>query len=208
MNDFQRTPEWFQERCGCLTASQVAPLFEMGRDGKPKKAYYDLIEKIVAERISGEVQSNFTTPAMQWGIDHEDDARMEYQIRTGEVVDLTGFVLHPNIAWLGASPDGLIGKDGLLEIKCPNTATHLRRIKAGVVPPEYRPQMLLQCLCTGRKWCDYVDYDPRCRGRFEHLAYWCIRYEPTEEELTDAIDRCCSFLSLVESHMQELEKLL
>ena len=204
MNEFQRNAEWFQDRCGCLTASQAAPLFDMGRDGKPKKAYYDLIDKLVAERITGEAQTNFTTSAMQWGIDHEDDARLEYEVDTGEIVALTGFILHPSIKWLGASPDGLVGDDGLVEIKCPNTCTHLRRIKAGVVPPEYVPQMLIQCLCTGRRWVDYVDFDPRCKGRFEHLAYWSIRFTPTEEQLKDAADRCEAFLAEVDQAMAEL----
>lgn len=204
MNEFQRTPEWFQERCGCLTASQAEPLFKTRRDGKPTQAYFDTIDKLIAERVSGEVAANFTSAAMQWGIDHEDEARMEYQVRTGEIVQLTGFVLHPDIPYLGASPDGLVGTDGLVEIKCPTTAVHLRRIKAGVVPPEYVPQMLLQCLCTGRKWVDYIDYDPRCRGPYERLAYWSIRFTPTEEQLNDARSRCEDFLAAVDQAMEEL----
>lgn len=203
MNELQRTPEWFDERCGCLTASQAAPLFDMKRDGTPKQSYYDLIDKLIAERVSGEVQTNFTTSAMQWGIDHEDEARFEYEAETAEVVDLTGFILHPSIPYLGASPDGLVGTDGLLEIKCPNTATHLRRIKRGVVPPEYVPQMLVQCICTGRKWVDFVDFDPRCRGKFEPLRYWSIRFTPTEDQLKDAEERCSKFLSDLNKTLEE-----
>lgn len=98
----------------------------------------------------------------------------------------------------------MIGHDGLLEIKCPNTTTHLRRIKEGIVPPEYIPQMIVQCLCTGRQWVDYVDFDPRCRGRFEHLAYWSIRFTPTQEQLDDALKRCVDFLVLVEQTLEDL----
>ena len=202
MNDLQRTPEWYADRCGCLTAA--APLFAMRKDGKPTVAYYDLLDRLIAERVSGEVQGSYFNAAMQWGIDHEDDARVAYEAATFNDVQLVGFVHHPAVPFLGASPDGLIGHDGLLEIKCPNTTTHLRRIKEGIVPPEYIPQMIVQCLCTGRQWVDYVDFDPRCRGRFEHLAYWSIRFTPTQEQLDDALKRCVDFLVLVEQTLEDL----
>lgn len=204
MNDLQRTPEWYADRCGCLTASAAAPLFAMRKDGKPTVAYYDLLDRLIAERVSGEVQGSYFKAAMQWGIDHEDDARVAYEAATFNDVQLVGFVHHPEVPFLGASPDGLIGHDGLLEIKCPNTTTHLRRIKEGIVPPEYIPQMIVQCLCTGRQWVDYVDFDPRCRGRFEHLAYWSIRFTPTQEQLDDALKRCVDFLVLVEQTLEDL----
>lgn len=204
MNDLQRTPEWYDARCGCLTASQAAPLFKMKRDGKPTQAWYDLIDKLIAERVTGEVQSNFTTGAMQWGIDHEDEARSIYDAKSVEPVELAGFIMHPNIPFLGASPDGLVGTDGLVEIKCPQTVTHLRRVKEGVVPPEYIPQMLVQCICTGRRWVDYVDYDPRCAGPWAHLAYWTVRFTPTDEQLKDAADRCEEFLAAVDQAMADL----
>lgn len=204
MNELQRTADWYRDRCGCLTASAVSVLFDMKRDGKPKQAYFDLVDRLIAERITNEVQGNFTNAAMQWGIDHEDEARVAYEVQTGAFVDLVGFVRHPDIEWLGASPDGLVDDDGLLEIKCPNTTTHLRRIKEGVVPPEYRPQMLLQLLVTGRRWCDFVDYDPRCKGRFAHLAFWKIRYEPTQEELDDMRAKCIDFLNVVDEELASL----
>ena len=205
MTELQRTPEWYADRCGCLTASAVSALYDMKRDGTPKQAYYDLLDRIIAERVSGDTQTNYVTPAMQWGIDHEDEARIEYEMRTGESVELVGFIKHPEIPYLGASPDGLVGTDGLIEIKCPCTVTHLRRIRAGVVPPEYIPQMTLQLLVTGRKWCDFVQWDPRCRGDYKHLRYWTVRFEPTQEALDDMRDKCSAFLAVVE---QELASLL
>lgn len=204
MNDLQRTSEWYQDRCGCLTASAVSALYDMKRDGSPKQAYYDLIDRLIAERVTGDVLPNFTSAAMQWGIDHEDEARIAYEAETGACTDLVGFIKHPDIDWLGASPDGLVDDDGLVEIKCPNTITHLKRVRAGDVPEEYKPQMLLQLVVTGRKWCDFVDYDPRCRGQYARLSFWTIRYTPTDEEREDMIKRCKDFLGEVQSRMNSL----
>lgn len=204
-NPLQRTPEWLHQRAGCLTASRAAAvLCRSKRTGEPLQAYYDLQDHIIAERITGDSIGIGTTAAMQWGIDHEDDARTAYEAHTGEVVDLAGFILHPSIHWLGASPDGLVGDDGLVEIKCPNTVTHLKRIGARVVPEEYKPQMLVQLLCTGRKWCDFVDYDPRLQGPYERHRLFVVRYEPTAEELDDAMQKCVNFLKEVEDEMQAL----
>lgn len=208
-NPLQRTPEWLHQRAGCLTASRAAAvLCRSKRTGEPLQAYYDLQDQIIAERITGDSIGIGTTAAMQWGIDHEDDARTAYEAHTGEVVDLAGFILHPSIPWLGASPDGLVGDDGLVEIKCPNTTTHLRRIAARIVPHEYRPQMLVQMLCTGRKWCDFVDYDPRLGAPWERHRFWTIRYTPTTQELEDAEAKCRAFLAEVEAKMQDMLRTL
>lgn len=206
-NPLQRTAEWLHQRAGCLTASRAAAVLSRSkRTGEPLQAYYDLQDQIIAERITGQSIGVGTTAAMQWGIDHEGDARVAYQVETGEVVDLVGFVLHPTIARLGASPDGLVGADGLVEIKCPNTVTHLKRIATGVVPDEYKPQMLVQLLCTGRKWVDFVDFDPRLQGPYERHQLFVVRYEPTAEELEDAKQKCVAFLNEVEDEMQKLLK--
>ena len=190
------------------SACAAAVLTRSKRTGEPLQAYYDLIDQLVAERITGDSIGTGTTIAMQWGIDHEDDARAAYEARTGEVVDLAGFILHPSIPWLGASPDGLVGDDGLVEIKCPNTVTHLKRIATGVVPDEYKPQMLVQLLCTGRKWVDFVDYDPRLGAPWERHRFWTIRYTPTAQELEDAEAKCRAFLDEVEAKMQDMLRTL
>ena len=119
-------------------------------------------------------------------------------------VELVGFIPHPEIQYFGASPDGFVGKDGLLEIKCPTTTTHIRRLKANVVPEEYRAQMLVQLLCTGRQWVDFVDYDPRLKGDYERLQFWSIRFEPTLEELNDAKEKCLEFLQCVDEELAKL----
>lgn len=205
-NPLQRTAEWLRDRTGCLTASRFADVMARKRDGSPTKAYYDLIDTLIAERVTGDSIGIGTTAAMQWGIDHEDEARAEYEAQTGSFVDLCGFIPHPTVDWLGASPDGLVGSDGLVEIKCPfSTVVHLRRIAAKVVPEEYRPQMLLQLICTGRKWCDFVDFDPRLiGGPYERLAFWTIRFEPTEEEREKALALAKDFLAEVDRKMTDL----
>ena len=201
----QQTREWFQSRVGCLTASQAKDVLARSKtNGKPLKGYYDLMEKLITERLTGEPVSFGMTPAMQWGVDHEDEARTRYEDETGELVDLVGFIPHPSIEMFGASPDGFVGEDGLLEIKCPNTVTQIRRVKAGVVPEEYKAQMQVQLLCTGRKWVDFVSYDPRIQGEYERFQFWTIRYEPTEEELKDTERKCVEFLEEVEAEMAKL----
>ncbi|MDO5532872.1 lambda exonuclease family protein [Sutterella sp.] len=206
-NPLQRTSQWLNDRHGCLTASRAAAVINRRRDGKPTAAYQALMGILIAERITGEVIGTGTTPAMQWGIEHEAEARDAYEVETGELVDLVGFVPHPEIPWFGASPDGLVGDDGLLEIKCPNTTTHLERIAAGVVPEEYRPQMLVQLLCTGRRWVDFVDYDPRLKGPWKHLKFWTIRFQPTDEELEQAEKLCRQFLAEAQALFEKLQSL-
>ena len=205
-NPLQRTADWFRDRTGCLTASRFADVLARKRDGTPTKAYFDLIDTIVAERITGDSIGIGDAPALVWGRDHEAEARETYEAETGRFVDLVGFIPHPDIPYLGASPDGLVDDDGLVEIKCPfSTVVHLRRIRAGDVPPEYVPQMLMQCICTGRSWVDFVDYDPRLIGTpYEHLAFCTVRYTPTEEEKAAAIDAAKAFLADVDQAMKDL----
>lgn len=209
-NDLQRTAEWFQARTGCLTASSAAdilPSVKELKSGEIKKSYRESREALknilIAERLSGNARENFTSAAMMWGIEHEDDARNEYEARTGNFVDLAGFIRHPNVHWLGASPDGLVGDDGLIEIKCPAPHTHVRYLKSirkGEVPDDYKPQMLLQLVVTGRQWCDFITYDPRNKQR----PFACIRFTPTTEDRVAMLDECMKFLGEVGEEMNML----
>lgn len=208
-NPYQRTAEWFEARTGCLTASSVAdimPTVKQLKSGELKKTYREAREKlmniIIAERVSGNARDNYTSAAMQWGIDHEDDARTAYEVHTGNLVELTGFIPHPEVKYLGASPDGLIDDDGILEIKCPSPATHIGYLRGGVVPEEYRPQVLLQLVVTGRKWCDFVSYDPRAK----ELAFFCVRWTPTQEERDALLEECKKFLEETEKVLNELKE--
>lgn len=200
MNELQRTPEWIAARRGCLTASRVADILP-NKNGKYRESRRTLMLRLIAERISGRVKETGISPAMQWGIEHEDEARERYEEETGELVDLAGFILHPDVPNLGASPDGLVGDDGLIEIKCPETETHVSYILDGIPPEKYVPQMLQQLIVTGRKWCDFVSYDPRAKDN----ELFIVRYTPTEEERSHMLQEEKSFLAETAAAMEQMK---
>jgi putative phage-type endonuclease len=156
----QGSPDWFAARCGRVTASRVADVVAKTKTGwGASRANY--AAELIAERLTGTVAASFTNAAMQWGTDCEPQARQAYVEKTGLDVSEVAFVLHPEIAMSGASPDGLVGDDGMLEIKCPNTATHLDTLLGDEIPGKYVTQMQWQMACTGRAWCDFASFDPR-----------------------------------------------
>ena len=158
MTILQRSEDWHADRCGKVTASRVKDI-----SAKPKtgKAYNALTLTILTERLTGVQDETPTTGPMQWGIDQEVHAITAYENETGNFVVGTGLINHPAIKMSGASPDGLVDQDGQLEVKCPNSQTHLNTILTKEVPSEYIPQITWQLACTRRKWCDFVSYDPR-----------------------------------------------
>src|SRR5690606_6597640 len=142
-------------RLGRVTASRIADVTAATRNGwGASRANYKA--ELVAERLTGQPAQRFISGAMQHGIDTEPDAILAYEFFTDQTVEPVGFVDHPTIAMSGASPDGLIGDDGLVEVKCPNTATHLDTLLGGAIPDKYLKQMQWQMACTGRQWCDFV----------------------------------------------------
>jgi putative phage-type endonuclease len=156
----QRSPEWFAIRVGKVTASRVADVGARTKSGwGASRANY--MAELIAERLTGEPAERFSNAAMQWGTDKEPEARTAYEFETNTEVVEVGFVGHPSIEMSGASPDGLVGDKGLVEIKCPSTATHIDTLLGGTVPDKYVTQMLWQMACTGREWCDFVSFDPR-----------------------------------------------
>lgn len=156
----QGSPEWFAARCGKVTASRVADVIAKTKTGwGASRANY--LAELLCERLTGCVTPGFVNDAMRWGTDQEPFARMAYSQRFGVDVYEVGFVDHPEIAMSGASPDGYVGDAGLVEIKCPNTATHLDTLLNGSVPDKYLVQMQWQMACAGREWCDFVSFDPR-----------------------------------------------
>lgn len=157
------TNQWHAARRGCLTASRMADAIAVLKNGKPSEARRKLMFDLLAERMSGVAVEHYVTPAMEWGIAHQADATAAYEAETGELVGPEVFVLHPSIDWFGATPDGIIGSDGLIEIKCPTTPKHLAWVMAGEVPDEHKPQILAQLACTGRQWVDFVSFDPRVK---------------------------------------------
>ena len=156
----QRSPEWFAARLGKVTASRVADVIAKTKTG-PSASRVNYAAELIAERLTGCPTEKFSNAAMQWGTDNEAGARNAYSFRTDSDVAEVGFIDHPAILMSGASPDGLIGDVGLIEIKCPNTATHLDTLEGQAVPAKYIVQMQWQMACTGRAWCDFASFDPR-----------------------------------------------
>lgn len=156
----QRTDEWFAARLGKVTASCIAKVMARTKTGYgADRGNY--LAQLVTERLTGTPTDGFTNAAMQWGTDTEPQARAAYSFIVGSDVVETGFVPHPSIEMSGASPDGLIGDDGLVEIKCPNSATHIATLRGSGIDRKYLLQMQWQMACTGRAWCDFASFDPR-----------------------------------------------
>lgn len=196
----QGTPEWAEARLGCVTASRVADMIARTKTGwGASRANY--MAQLVSERLSGVAIEGYTSAAMQWGIETEADARIAYEFRTGATVEEAGFILHPTIAMCGASPDGLVGADGLVEIKCPNTATHIDTLLGSSIPDKYQVQMLWQMACTGRAWCDFVSYDPRLPEAMRMLVKRIHRDDKRIAELESA---AVEFLAEVDAKIAAL----
>ncbi len=204
MNAPQGSAAWFAERAGCVSASRLADVMAKIKSGEAaSRANYRA--ELIAQRLTGVCEEGFTTAAMQWGTDNEPIARAMYEIRTGNDVEQVGFIKHPTIEWAGASPDGLIGDYGLIEIKCPNTATHIDYLLGKVPPKKYQPQMIWQMACTGREWCDFVSFDPRMPS---HLQLFVVRFSPEEAEIKAAEEEVIKFLGEVEETLAKLNEVL
>ena len=156
----QNSAEWLAARCGSLGASSIADMVAKTRTGWGASRF-NLAARIVCERLTGTPQESYTNAAMQWGHDTEPQARAMYEFMRDVAVQQVGLVLHPSINKSHASPDGLVGDDGLIEIKCPNTATHIETLLSDDVEGKYIKQMQWQMSCCGRAWCDFVSFDPR-----------------------------------------------
>ena len=157
----QGTPEWHQARLGKVTASKLADVMSKGKGGAPSATRATYRAQLVVERLTGNPTEGFTNAAMAHGTETEPQARATYILTTGRMVSEVGFIDHPSISMAGASPDGLIGSEGLIEIKCPNSATHIATLRGSEIDGKYVKQMQWQMACTGRAWCDFVSFDPR-----------------------------------------------
>ena len=156
----QRSDAWFEARIGKVTASRAVDVLAKTKTGY-SASRDNYMAQLVCERLTGQKGESFNNAAMQHGTDTEPLARAAYESLKDVLVDEVGFVPHPSIIMAGASPDGLVGDDGLLEIKCPNTATHIETLLSQTVPGKYNTQMQFQMACTGRSWCDFVSFDNR-----------------------------------------------
>lgn len=199
----QRSPEWFAARAGKVTASRVADLMARTKSGY-SASRQNYMAELICERMTGEAAERFTTAEMQRGTDLEPAARDAYSFIHGASVDECGFVAHPVIVGFGASPDGLVASDGLVEIKCPNTATHIEYLLSQSVPGKYAMQVQAQMACTGRKWCDFVSYDPRMPDELQLFVKRVARDETFIEVMGTEI---ISFLKELDEKEHQLRNL-
>lgn len=198
----QGTEAWLLARCGKVTASRISDLMARTKTGwGASRANY--AAELVAERLTGTPSEKFTNAAMNWGTTTEPEARAAYEFaRDVEVVEV-GMIEHPIIAMSGASPDGLIGTAGLIEIKCPNTATHIDTLLSGKVAEKYRLQMLWQMACTGRQWCDFVSYDPRLP---EEMRMFVTRINQDADAIAEIEREVRAFLAEVDATVEALNQ--
>jgi putative phage-type endonuclease len=197
----QRSNEWFEARLGRVTASRAAEVMAKTKSGySASRAVY--MAQLIRERLTGLSDSGFSSAAMQWGTETEPQARAAYEVMTGRDVVEVGFIQHPTIGGFGASPDGLVGDDGLIEIKCPNTATHIETLLAEKVPSKYIIQMQVQMLCTGRSWCDFVSFDPRLPG---NMAFWISRVDADAKVQAEIEAEVQKFLAELTEKLAKLE---
>tara|TARA_R110000868_G_scaffold227023_3_gene479967 strand:+ start:962 stop:1582 length:621 start_codon:yes stop_codon:yes gene_type:complete len=180
----QGSPEWFAQRVGKVTASRVADVIAKTKTGY-STSRTNYMTELALERITGQREDGFTNAAMQWGTETEPLARAAYESLTGALVEEVAMIDHPSIAMTGASPDGLVDADGLVEIKCPTKSTHMETLLGGNPAGKYITQMMWQMACTGRKWCDFVSFDPRFPL---HLQLFVVRV-PRDDLMVKSLEK-------------------
>jgi putative phage-type endonuclease len=198
----QGSDEWRRQRLGKVTASRLADVIAKTKSGwGASRANY--MAELIAERLTGVPADRYTNSAMAWGTETEPQARAAYEFYHSVEVEEVGFIDHPKILMTGCSPDGLVG-NGLVEIKCPNTATHIETLLSEKVQDKYVVQMLWQMECTDRAWCDFVSYDPRMP---EHLALFVKRVRRDDARLKEISMTVTNFLAEVERKVACLESI-
>jgi putative phage-type endonuclease len=196
----QRSTEWHAARLGKLTASRIADATARIKNGWGASRD-NLMASLVCERLTGKPADSFVNGAMQWGIDHEDEARSAYEFELGVTVEQVGFIDHPSIDMAGASPDGLVGDEGLVEFKCPETKGHIETLLSKKVPEKYIKQVQWQMACTGRKWCDYATFDPRMP---QELQLWILRVMRDDKQIAELEKEARLFLAELDEKVNAL----
>lgn len=198
----QGSDAWFNIRIGKVTASRVADVLAKTKTGY-STTRDNYMAQLVCERLTGQKGESFTNAAIQHGTETEPLARAAYEARYDVLVDEVGFVPHPSIIMAGASPDGLVGEDGLIEIKCPNTATHIETLLSESVPNKYYTQMQFQLSCTRRKWCDFVSFDNRLPTELQMF----VKRVPRDDMYIKLIeDEIVKFLAELDTKINQLMK--
>jgi putative phage-type endonuclease len=200
----QGTPEWFAARLGNVTASRVADVIAKTKSGY-SASRENYMAQLICERMTGTVAESYTNAAMAWGTETEPLARAAYESLADVLVDEVGYIAHPTIERAGASPDGLIGLFGLLEIKCPNTATHIDTLISDQVPTKHIAQIQWQMSCTGRTWADFVSFDPRLPSG---LQMFVKRVEFDAEYVAMLKEEVIKFLTELDAKISKLNERL
>lgn len=200
----QGTPEWFAARLGNVTASRVADVIAKTKSGY-SASRENYMAQLICERMTNTVAESYTNAAMQWGTETEPLARAAYESFADVLVDEVGYIAHPTIERAGASPDGLVGVFGLIEIKCPNTATHIDTLISEQVPTKYITQMQWQMSCTGRTWADFVSFDPRLPSG---LQMFVKRVEFDAEYVAMLKEEVIKFLAELDAKISKLNERL
>lgn len=197
----QGSQEWRDARVGRVTASRIGDVMRKlknGTSGADRKRYMD---KLVAERITGRPMAQKSVASLDRRLEMEPDARTAYEFYSDNTVEEVGFIEHPTIPFAGASPDGLIGDDGGLEIKCCDSQTHIETLTSGVIDPDYLKQCDFGLACTGRKWWDFASYDPTMP---EELKLYVQRV-PRDEARIAAIEAAViEFLAEVDARVRQV----
>jgi len=196
MMEGEELAAWLSARAGKLTASRMRDAMALLKNGQPAKARSDLLRELLAERITGSSVRHYVTDAMAWGLEKEAEAKAAYEAHAGILINECGFYDHPTIDAFGATPDGLIGADRLIETKAPTTQTFVEWTLAGVVPEEHKPQMCAQLACTGRRAVVFVAFDPRIKNPARRL--FVREYEPSREEVEAIETAAQGFLAELE----------
>ena len=202
--DDQRTAAWFEQRLGKVTASKISDVMAKTKSG-PSASRKNYMMTLLCQRLTGQAEEGFTSAAMQRGTDLEPIARSAYEVDREVMVEECGFVPCPMIEMAGASPDGLVGDDGLTEIKCPNTAQHVEFLRTGKIDSGYQLQMMFQMMCTGRKWCDFVSFDDRMP---EDLQYKCVRLNYDIKRAMEIITEVSNFIEELAGLVTEMKSMM
>ena len=200
----QRSEEWILARMGRVTASRVSDVMAVTKSG-PSTSRKNYMMELLCQRLTGRSEEGFVSEAMQRGTNLEPIARSAYEVEAGVMVMETGLMLHPSGIAFGASPDGLVGADGLVEIKCPNTATHVEFLRTGAPKTEYLWQMAAQMECGGRAWCDFVSFDDRLP---EPLQYRRVRIERDDKRIAEMMAGIRGFLDELEKLETEMKAMM
>ena len=199
----QGSEAWHQQRMGKATASRISDIVAKTKTGySTSRANY--MAQLVVERMTNQVAESYSNAAMEWGVENEEFARAAYELKTGNMVNQVGAIDHPRIAMSAASPDGLVGDDGCLEIKCPNTATHIDTLLGDEPAKKYYDQMQWQMVCANRSWCDFVSFDPRMPT---HLQLFVKRIERNDIYIAELEKEVIQFHVEVDHKVKKLNEI-